>query len=100
MQVGVVYSEPERQSWHSIDVPDGTTVEEAIERSGILRQFPQIDLQAQKVGVFAKLVTLDAVLKPGDRVEIYRPIICDPKTVRRRIDPEESAAMAEGASAN
>lgn len=84
MQVGVAYSEPAQQSWLTIEVPDGTTVGEAIERSGILKQFPHIDLTAQKVGVFGKVVKLDVSLKAGDRVEIYRPIIADPQTVPRR----------------
>lgn len=89
MQVGVVYSEPSQQMWLNIEVPDGSSVKEAIERSGILRQFPSIDLTAQKIGVFGRLVKLDAALKPGDRVEIYRPITADPATVPRR-DIEES----------
>lgn len=84
MQIGVAYSEPGQQSWLSIDVPEQTTVGEAIARSGLLEQYPHIDLATQKVGVFGKVVKLDAPLKPGDRVEIYRPIIADPQTVPRR----------------
>lgn len=84
MQIGVAYSEPNQQVWLNIEVPETTTVKEAIERSGILKQFPHIDLDSQKVGVFGKLAKLDAPLKPGDRVEIYRPIIADPATVPRR----------------
>jgi uncharacterized protein len=84
MQIGVAYSEPSQQIWLNIEVPEGTSVRDAIERSGILRQFPHIDLELQKVGVFGRLVKLDAALKPGDRVEIYRAITCDPQTVPRR----------------
>lgn len=84
MQIGVAYSEPGNQIWLNIEVPDESTVNQAIERSGILRQFPHIDLAAQKVGVFGRLVKLDAALKPGDRIEIYRAIIADPETVPRR----------------
>jgi putative ubiquitin-RnfH superfamily antitoxin RatB of RatAB toxin-antitoxin module len=84
MQIGVAYSEPGQQIWLNIEVPDESSVNEAIERSGILKQFPHIDLSSQRVGVFGKLVKLDAKLKPGDRVEIYRPIIADPETVPRR----------------
>lgn len=84
MQIGVAYSEPSQQIWLTIEVPDDAKVRDAIERSGILRQFPHIDLETQKVGVFGKLVKLDAALRPGDRVEIYRPITCDPQTVPRR----------------
>lgn len=84
MQIGVAYSEPSNQIWLTIEVPDETTVQTAIERSGVLRMFPGIDLALQKVGVFGRLVKLDAVLRAGDRVEIYRPITCDPQTVPRR----------------
>jgi hypothetical protein len=84
MQIGVAYSEPSQQIWLTIEVPDDATVRDAIERSGILRQFPHIDLETQKVGIFGKLVKLEAALRPGDRVEIYRPIVCDPQTVPRR----------------
>jgi putative ubiquitin-RnfH superfamily antitoxin RatB of RatAB toxin-antitoxin module len=84
MQVGVAYSETSQQIWLNIEVPDEATVKLAIEKSGILKMFPHIDLSSQKVGVFGRLVKLDAALKPGDRVEIYRQITCDPQTVPRR----------------
>ena len=89
MQVGVAYSEPAQQSWVNIEVPEGATVGEAIARSGLLAQYPHIDLASQKVGIFGKVVKLDAPLKPGDRVEIYRPIIADPQTVPRRDTGED-----------
>ena len=84
MQIGVAYSEITGQIWLTTEVPDDSTVRDAIEKSGILKMFPTIDLGAQKVGIFGRLVKLDAALKPGDRVEIYRPITCDPQTVPRR----------------
>lgn len=84
MQIGVTYSEPGQQIWLNIEVPEGATAREAIERSGILKQFPHIDLEAQKVGIFGRLVKPDAALRAGDRVEIYRNITCDPQTVPRR----------------
>lgn len=84
MQIGVAYSEAGQQIWLNIEVPDEATVREAIHQSGILKSFPTIDLETQKVGVFGRLVKLDAPLKPGDRVEIYRAITCDPQTVPRR----------------
>ena len=84
MQVGVTYSEPGQQLWLNIEVPDGATVREAIDRSGILAQFPHIDLAEQKVGIFGRLVKPDAALRAGDRIEIYRAITCDPQTVPRR----------------
>lgn len=84
MQIGVAYSEATNQIWLTTEVPDDSTVQAAIEKSGILRMFPTIDLATQKVGVFGKLVKLDAALRAGDRIEIYRPITCDPQTVPRR----------------
>ncbi|MFZ4703205.1 MAG: RnfH family protein [Candidatus Methylumidiphilus sp.] len=85
MNVGVCYAEADRQVWLRLETPDGSSVEQAIRHSGILRQFPEIDLGRHKVGVFGKLVKLDAPVKEGDRIEIYRPITADPKTVRRRL---------------
>ncbi len=84
MQIGVAYSEPLKQIWLNIEVPDDATVVAAIEKSGILKMFPHIDIATQKVGIFGRLVKLDAALRAGDRIEIYRPIICDPLTVPRR----------------
>ena len=84
MQIGVAYSEPTNQNWLTTEVPDDSTVGAAIQRSGILKIFPTIDLETQKVGVFGRLVKLNAPLKPGDRIEIYRAITCDPQTVPRR----------------
>lgn len=84
MNVGICYAEAERQLWMRLEIPDGSTVQQAIQLSGVLMQFPEIDLSVQKVGIFGKLVKLDAAVQDGDRVEIYRPIIADPKTVKRR----------------
>lgn len=90
MQVAVAYSEPTQQIWLRIEVPEDATVEQAIIKSGLLRQFPEIDLTERAVGVFGKLAKLDAPLKPGDRVEIYRAIIADPATVpRRQMDDDD-----------
>ncbi|MDR2689109.1 MAG: RnfH family protein [Azoarcus sp.] len=84
MRIGVAYSDGVRQTWLRIEVPEDVTVVQAIERSGVLGMFPSIDLETQKVGIFGKVVKLDAPLKTGDRVEIYRPITCDPTQVPRR----------------
>ena len=84
MQVGIAYSENVQQIWLTIEVPDDATVNDAIARSGILDMFPHIDLATQKVGIFGKIVKPDSSLRAGDRVEIYRPITCDPQTVARR----------------
>ena len=85
MQIGIAYSEPVQQLWLRIEVPEETTVQSAIEQSGILRKFPDIDLASCTVGIFGKVAELDASLKPGDRVEIYRAITADPTTVPRRV---------------
>jgi putative ubiquitin-RnfH superfamily antitoxin RatB of RatAB toxin-antitoxin module len=84
MNIGVCYADSDRQLWLRMDVPAESSVEEAIRYSGILSRFPEIDLRSQKVGIFGKLVKLDSTLKEGDRIEIYRAIVADPKTVRRR----------------
>jgi uncharacterized protein len=84
MNVGVCYAVADRQLWMRIDVPDGSNVEQVISLSGILQQFPEIDLVQQKVGIFGKLTKLDVEIKDGDRVEIYRQITADPKQVKRR----------------
>ena len=84
MQIGVAYSEPIQQLWLRIEVPDDATVQTAIDQSGILKKFPDIDLASCAVGIFGKVAELDTTLKPGDRVEIYRAITADPATVPRR----------------
>jgi len=84
MQVGVAYSEYAQQIWLTIEVPDDATVGDAIASSGVLKMFPHIDLDTQKVGIFGKIAKLESALRHGDRVEIYRAIICDPRTVPRR----------------
>ncbi len=75
MKVGVAYVTARGQWWLECEVESGCTVRQAIEQSGILRYAPEVDLQAQRVGVFGKLVKLDAPLQANDRVEIYRPLI-------------------------
>ena len=84
IRVEVAYARPERQLILAIEAEPGINAGEAIRRSGILDEFPEIDLDQQKVGVFGKAAKLDAVLTDGDRVEIYRPITADPDTVQRR----------------
>ena len=87
MNIGVCYAEAERQLWVRLEVPDESTIQEAIELSGVLKQYPQIDLTTQKVGVYGKLAKLEAPIKEGDRIEIYRKITVDPQQVqRRRVD--------------
>uniref|UniRef100_A0A486XT49 UPF0125 protein BAL341_2619 n=1 Tax=Rheinheimera sp. BAL341 TaxID=1708203 RepID=A0A486XT49_9GAMM len=82
--VEVAYALPERQSLLTLAVEQQTTVRQVIEQSGILQQFNDIDLNEQKVGIWSRPVKLDDTVKAGDRVEIYRPLIADPKDLRRR----------------
>lgn len=82
--VEVAYALPERQALLTLSVSSAASVEQIIQQSGILQQFPQIDLQNQKVGVWSRPVKLTDLVKEGDRIEIYRPLIADPKDLRRR----------------
>jgi len=84
MKISVTYAEPTQQKWIDLEVPEETTAEEAIQLSGLLQQFPEINLEENKFGVFGKVVKAAQALKEGDRVEIYRPITADPETVERR----------------
>jgi uncharacterized protein len=84
MNVGVAYADKFKQIWLKLDVPEGATVREAIEHSGILNQFPDIDLEKQKVGIFGKLTKLDNPVNEGERIEVYREITADPELVERR----------------
>jgi hypothetical protein len=91
MKVGVVYGTPRRQLVLKVEVPDGATVQDALTRSGLLERVPEIDLAKSKVGVWGKVVALNAVLEPDARVEVYRPITADPATVKRRVQREPDA---------
>jgi len=84
MNVGVAYADKFKQVWLKLEVPDGSTIRQAIEHSGMLRQFPEINLDKQKVGVFGKPTKLDSPVTEGARIEIYRPITADPELVERR----------------
>ena len=83
MIVEVAYALAEKQSLISLEVEEGTTLKDAIEASGILEKYNEIDLSKQQVGIFSKFATLDTVLREKDRVEIYRSLIADPKEVRK-----------------
>jgi putative ubiquitin-RnfH superfamily antitoxin RatB of RatAB toxin-antitoxin module len=84
MKVSVAYATAAKQAVLSVELPEGATVQQAIEASGILVRFPEIDLTQQKVGIYTKVVPLDAPAPEGARIEIYRPITADPATVKRR----------------
>ncbi|MGD8784327.1 MAG: RnfH family protein [Thioalkalispiraceae bacterium] len=82
--VEVAYAKPEQQVIIPLQVKQGTTLIEAIKLSGILSQFPEIDLDKNKTGIFSKISKPETVLREKDRVEIYRPLIADPKESRRK----------------
>lgn len=83
IRVEVAYALREKQVLLALEVEEGTTVRQAIERSGITGRFPEIDVTRARVGIFGRPTRLDTRLKDGDRVEIYRPLIADPKQARR-----------------
>ncbi len=95
INIEVVYALPDEQTLLKKSVPEGTTVMAAIEASGLLEKYPALNLSAHKLGIFGKLTKPDAVLRDKDRIEIYRPLIADPKEVRRR-RAEEGKVMKKG----
>ena len=82
--VEVVYALPEKQYFYTVNVEEGATVEQAIKASGILELRNDIDLTRNKVGVFSRPVKLGDEVQAGDRIEIYRPLLADPKELRRQ----------------
>jgi putative ubiquitin-RnfH superfamily antitoxin RatB of RatAB toxin-antitoxin module len=84
INIEVAYALPTKQTIVDVALEEGTTVQQAIEASNILEQFPEIDLKATKVGVWSRVVKLSDTLIDGDRIEIYRPLIADPKEIRKR----------------
>ncbi len=100
LSVEVAYApDPDRQVEIPLEVPAGTTLEEAVRLSGILEEFPDIDLGGRnKTGIYGKLAKLDTALQDRDRVEIYRPLIADPKAARRkRAEKKKTQAATEAA---
>ena len=100
IEVEVAYARADQQVIIAVDVPVGTTAEQAVMESGILDQFDDIDLDKNKLGIFGKLSKKTVELKPGDRVEIYRPLIADPKEVRRRREAEGKRMKKGGGDAS
>jgi len=101
INVEVAYALPDKQIIREVNVDVGTTIGAAIVQSGIMMDFPVLDIELEnaKVGIFGKVATMTTVLADGDRVEIYRPLIADPKEVRRQ-RAAEGKAMKKGASSN
>ncbi|WP_074012585.1 RnfH family protein [Candidatus Sodalis sp. SoCistrobi] len=84
IRVEVVYALPERQYLRQLVLEEGSTLEQAIRASGLLAMRQDIDLNVNKVGIFSRPAKLDDTLSDGDRVEIYRPLLIDPKELRRQ----------------
>jgi len=97
--VEVAYALPQQQLIVQLKVPEGTTAEQAARHSGILEKFPEINLDENKLGIFGKLVKNDTPLRERDRVEIYRPLIADPKEVRRQRAAEGKVMKKGGGDA-
>lgn len=83
VEIEVVYGLPNKQVLLSLPVPVGSTIEECIKLSGITTHFPQIIINEAKVGIFSRPEKLSTVVNAGDRIEIYRPLIADPKEMRK-----------------
>ena len=86
--IEVACATPEKQLLMAIEVPAGTTVSKAVDLSDILSRFPRLDRKSVKYGIFGTIVKPDHVVVAGDRVEIYRPLVADPKEVRRQLASE------------
>jgi len=91
VDVIVVYATPQQEFIRPLTVAPGTTIMGAIEASGVLASFPDINLATQPVGIYAKKKAPDTVLRNGDRVELYRPLVADPKDSRRRRAAKKAA---------
>jgi putative ubiquitin-RnfH superfamily antitoxin RatB of RatAB toxin-antitoxin module len=99
IQVEVTYAKPERQDIISLKLPEGSTIQQVIEASGLLQRNPEIELAKAKVGIYGKLSRLDTVVRARDRVEIYRPLIADPKEVRKQRAAEGKVMKKGGGTA-
>ncbi|MCL2590782.1 MAG: RnfH family protein [Betaproteobacteria bacterium] len=99
IEIEVVYALQNYQDVIMVKMPEGATAREAVEASGLLLKYPEIELgERNKLGIYNKPARLDTVLREGDRVEIYRPLIADPKAVRRQ-RAEEGKVMKRGGGA-
>ena len=99
INIEVAYALPEKQIIRAVNVDIGTTIGAAIVQSGIMMDFPGLELEQAKVGIFGKAAVMTTVLNDGDRVEIYRDLIADPKEVRRK-RAAEGKVMKKGVSSN
>lgn len=84
MKIVIVYALPDRQVVRGMEVGEGTTLAAAVELSGLLAEFPEINLGMNPMGIYGRVIAKDAVLRDGDRIEIYRPLRVEPKEARRK----------------
>ncbi len=98
INVEVAYAEPKKQLILPVNVDLGTTAGAAIVQSGIMMKFPELDIENSKIGIFGKATVMTTVLQDGDRVEIYRPLIADPKEVRRQRAAEGKVTKKGGSA--
>jgi hypothetical protein len=98
IHIEVVYALADRQDIIPLALPEGTTLKQAVEASGLSAKYPDIDLAKGKFGIYSKLAKSDTVLRDRDRVEIYRPLIADPKEVRKQ-RAAEGKVMKKGGGA-
>lgn len=96
INIEVCYPLPDKQEVVRLRLPAGSVLKQAVEASGLVEKYPEIDLAKNKVGIWNKLSKLDAALRDFDRVEIYRPLIADPKEVRKQ-RAAEGKVMKKGA---
>lgn len=98
INIEVIYALPHEQILLKVQIPQGATVAEAIRLSGALEKHPEIDLAKNKLGIYGKPSKADAVLRDKDRVEIYRPLVADPREVRR-LRAQQGKVMKKGGEA-
>ncbi len=98
INIEVAYAKPERQELVKLKLPAGSTLQQALEASGLPQKHAEIDLAKGRFGIYGKLAKLDTVLRDRDRVEIYRPLIADPKEVRKQ-RAAEGKVMKKGGGA-
>jgi len=99
VMVEVVYALPDKQSLLVVKVPEGTAIKKVIQASNILELYPELDLNNMDVGIFGKMAKMDQKARDRDRIEIYRPLIADPKEVRKRRAAEGKRLKKGGADA-
>ena len=99
INIEVAYARSERQEIIRLKLPQGSTVQQAVEASGLMQNHPEIDLAKGKFGIYGKLAKADTALREKDRVEIYRPLIADPKEVRKQRAAEGKVMKKGGGGA-